>query len=303
MNAPAPPPAGAPATTVLDHIAVAVEQWSDAWPRYVHDLGGKWHSGGINSGFSPAQLSFGNGAKVEVLQPWEPENNPFLRRFLDHSGPGPHHLTFKVPDIEAVLSRVGEAGFEPVNVRLSDPTWQEAFLHPRQATGVVVQVAQAEFEWISPQPEGFPDPSGAPAASLLHVTHAVRDLDTALGLFQELLTGDVKARGTGADGCWEYVDLTWPGPLGIRLIAPTPGADPSSALLAWLGDRPGRVHHLAFEVPGLSDGPDAGAGGAAPSSLPGVTDDQGPVLTVAGTDNFGTPLVLQSRRAFAPDGP
>ena len=142
--------------TVLDHVAVAVERWTDAWPRYVDQLGGTWHSGGVNVGFSPAQLSFANGAKVEVLQPWEPEANPFLRRFLDHNGPGPHHLTFKVPDIDDALVRVRGAGFEPVGVRLDDPQWREAFLHPRQAFGVVVQVAQEQFEWMAAGPRRIP---------------------------------------------------------------------------------------------------------------------------------------------------
>jgi methylmalonyl-CoA/ethylmalonyl-CoA epimerase len=76
-----------PAT--LDHVAIAVERWADAWPRYAVGLGGAWSSGGFNVGFGPAQLRFANGARLEVLQPWQPEANPFLRRFLDASGPGP----------------------------------------------------------------------------------------------------------------------------------------------------------------------------------------------------------------------
>jgi hypothetical protein len=291
------PPSDA-AAVVLDHIAVAVEQWTDAWPCYVHQLGGIWHSGGVNSGFSPAQLSYANGAKVEVLQPWEPEANPFLRRFLDHSGPGPHHLTFKVPDIELVLDRVGDAGFEPVGVRLSDPQWREAFLHPRQATGVVVQVAQAEFEWSSPQPEGFPIATRAPTAALSHVTHAVRDLDTGLALFHLLLSGDITARAIGPGGAWEYVDLAWPGPLAIRLVAPTTDAASTSPLRTWLGDRPGRVHHLAFDLPGPLPTTD-GSGRStttdpAGDDVPGVISGPGSVLVVAPEENLGTGLVLRT---------
>ncbi|HXQ44475.1 MAG TPA: VOC family protein [Acidimicrobiales bacterium] len=289
----------AAATAVLDHVAVAVERWSDAWPRYVHQLGGTWHSGGVNSGFSPAQLSYANGAKVEILQPWEPEANPFLRRFLDHSGPGPHHLTFKVPDIEVALGRVVDAGFEPVGVRLEDPQWREAFLHPRQATGVVVQLAQAEFEWISPAPEGFPAGRRAPAAALDHVTHGVRDLDAALTLFQELLGGVVTMPAVGPDGTWEFVDVSWTGPLGLRLVAPTAGADPASWLRTWLGDRPGRVHHLAFDLPRAlpaTDPASAEATGAQDgAAVPGVTVGSEAVQVVAPQDNLGTGLVLLTR--------
>jgi methylmalonyl-CoA/ethylmalonyl-CoA epimerase len=295
---PPPPPPGDTAA-VLDHVAIAVEQWSDAWPRYVHQLGGTWHSGGVNSGFSPAQLSYANGAKVEILQPWEPEANPFLRRFLDHSGPGPHHLTFKVPDIDAMLGRVVDAGFDPVGVRVEDPQWKEAFLHPRQATGVVVQLAQAEFEWISPAPEGFPAAPVAPAAALRHVTHAVRDLGTALALFQVLLGGVITTRAVGPDGAWEFVDVSWPGPLSLRLVAPRDEGDAPSAVSAWLGDRPGRVHHLAFELPGPLPAPDPADKGTdgvaddrATAGLPGVIPGPEAVRVVAPQDNLGTGLVL-----------
>jgi catechol 2,3-dioxygenase-like lactoylglutathione lyase family enzyme len=298
MAAAPPPPGDGGSPAVLDHVAVAVERWSDAWPCYVHQLGGRWHSGGVNSGFSPAQLSYANGAKVEVLQPWEPEANPFLRRFLDHSGPGPHHLTFKVPDIEAMLGRVVGAGFAPVGVRLEDPQWREAFLHPRQATGVVVQLAQAEFEWISPAPEGFPATT-APAAALRHVTHAVRDLDTALALFHVLLGGVITPRAMGPGGAWEYVDVSWPGPLRLRLVAPAGDGDAPSAVTAWLGDRPGRVHHLAFELPGplpasdpAAGTTDGGAEGATSPDALGVMPGPRSVRVVAPQDNLGTGVVL-----------
>jgi hypothetical protein len=300
MAPPVPSPGDATATAVLDHVAIAVEQWSDAWPRYVHQLGGRWHSGGVNNGFSPAQLRYANGAKVEVLQPWEPESNPFLRRFLDHNGPGPHHLTFKVPDIEAALGRASDAGFDPVGVRLDDPVWREAFLHPRQATGVVVQLAQAEFEWISPAPEGFPTPPPGPAASLRHVTHAVGDLDTALELFHVLLGGRMTPPMAAPDGAWTWVDLDWSGPLAVRLVAPTSGAGPTSALRRWLGDRPGRVHHLAFELAGAVAPADTAGGdipvGSPGADVPGVVSGGGPALVVAPEDNLGTGLVLWEPR-------
>jgi methylmalonyl-CoA/ethylmalonyl-CoA epimerase len=252
----------------------------------------------VNIGFSPAQLSYANGARIEILQPWEPESNPFLRRFLDHSGPGPHHLTFKVPHIEAVLDRVSDAGYEPVGVRLSDPHWREAFLHPRQATGVVVQIAQADHEWLSPPPEGFPGGGGAPAATLVHVTHAVGDLDTALDLFHRLLGGEIRARAVVSHGAWEYADLAWPGPLAIRLVAPTPDAPAASPLRLWLGDRPGRVHHLAFDLPGPlppppSPAPDLSADTTG-AAVPGVTDPGVSILVVAPGQNLGTGLVLRA---------
>ncbi len=234
----------------LDHVAVAVEQWSDAWPRYAVELGGTWSSGGLNVGFGPAQLRYANGGRVEILQPFRPQDNPFLRRFLDRHGPGPHHLTFKVPDLAAALDVAGDADFTPVGVDLGSPDWMEAFLHPRQATGIVVQLAQATYAWESPPPEGFPTARREPAASLLRVTHAVADLDAGLALFEGLLGGRRAARGRGARR-----------ELGVRRPrvakssrpatggAPTPAADTGSPLATWLGAMSGRLHHLTFALP------------------------------------------------------
>ena len=83
---------------VLDHVAVAAERQRELWPRYAGDLAGKWVAGDdaadYEIGFLAAQVAFANGMKVEMLEPFAVEVNDFLRRFLDRSGPGPHHLTF-----------------------------------------------------------------------------------------------------------------------------------------------------------------------------------------------------------------
>ena len=84
----------------------------------------------------------GDGMSVELLEPWATEQNDFLARFVARHGAGPHHLTFKVPDLSAALERLRGAGFQPVNIDLSDPEWKEAFLMPREAHGTVVQLAE-----------------------------------------------------------------------------------------------------------------------------------------------------------------
>jgi hypothetical protein len=261
----------------LDHVAHAVPRWQDAWPRYAVELGADWSSGGPGRGFAPGQLRFGNGARIEVLMPHAVELNDFLSRFLDRNGPGPHHLTFKVPDLASALESMRQAGFDPIGVDLSQPEWMEAFIHPKQATGVVVQLAEAPEAWMSPPPPDYPDErrrrrdgSGpVPPASLLRVVHAVAELGAATALFVDLLGGEVVGRGAYAD--LRSVDVTWGGPISLRLVSPldppTPGgmADrvggPESAawtdlaedrgptgVPAWLGGRSGRVHHLELSA-------------------------------------------------------
>lgn len=229
---------------VLDHVAVAVERAADAWSRYVGDLGGEWLGGGATPGFASAQVTYANGMKLEVLEPYAVEENDFLRRFLDTSGPGPHHLTYKVPDLDAALEEARAARYDPVGIDLSDPQWQEAFLHPKQAHGVVVQLAHAadrSEEWRSPAPPGLPT-AGRRPASLDHVTHTVADLDGALALFAGLLGGTTTDEGDG------WIELAWPGPGRLRLVG---------ASADHLRGRVGRIQHLAYGVADPATVPDA----------------------------------------------
>ena len=259
---------------VLDHVAVAMEQQSDAWPRYARDLPARWVGGGATTGFSSAQVEYANGMRVEVLEPYAVDVNDFLRRFLDRNGPGPHHLTFKVKDIVKALDLAEAAGYSPVGVNLETPWWREAFLHPKDAPGIVVQLAQSQDggDWAGdrPAPDWYPAPRVSSLATLLHVAHAVADLDGALGLFRDLLgakvTGEMEADDLRA------VDLAWPGPGRVRLLTGSPLAD-------WLGGRAGRLHHLAFAVDEPAGVPTAAA----------VTDD---VHEVRPSDNFGVRLLL-----------
>jgi methylmalonyl-CoA/ethylmalonyl-CoA epimerase len=237
----------------LDHVAVAVERQAQAWPRYGGDLPSSWIGGGGTPGFWSAQVEYANGMKVEVLEPYLEEQNDFLRRFLDRNGPGPHHLTFKVKDIVAAIALAEDAGYRPVGVNLANEWWKEAFLHPKDAPGVVVQLAQSggEGDWGGdPAPDWFPSARVDPPATLVHVAHAVADLDEGLRLFAGLLGGSRLADGD-ADGI-RWVDLAWSGPGRVRLLAGDP-------LAPWLDGRAGRVHHLAFAVADPGGVPGAGA--------------------------------------------
>ena len=260
----------------LDHLAVAVERQSDAWPRYAGDLAGEWLGGGATPGFAAAQVKYANGMKVEVLEPHQPEQNNFLRRFLDRRGPGPHHLTFKTDDIEAALQRVEDAGYRPVGVDLRDPFWKEAFLHPKDAPGIVVQVAESagEGDWWSPRPPSVPEPRTDTPATLVRIVHAVADLDDAAKLFVGLLEGQAIGEGKDASGRW--VELAWPGPGRVRFVSPT---DPSGSVAAWLGTEAGRLSHVEFHCQD-------------PAALPDATPAIGGMYEIAPHDNGGVRLLL-----------
>ena len=197
-------------TTILDHLAVGTADLSPGWELFSGVLGGTWAYGGDSPGFWWGQLDYAAGPKIELLTPTEDPEVDFLARFLAARGAGPHHFNFMVTDIEAVLAKIGAFGIEPVGVSLESPHWKEAFLHPRAAHGIVIQVAQQAGEAPSEPPRELPEPG--PATRLDLIEHHVGDLGGAVRLFRDVLDGTVEA--ADSDGA----DLTWPGGKRIRLV-------------------------------------------------------------------------------------
>ena len=195
-------------TTVLDHLAIGTPTLTDGWELFGGVLGGTWVYGDDSPGYWWGQLEFAAGPKVELLTPTGGEG--FLGRFLAARGAGPHHFNFLVADIAGALARIRAFGIEPVGVNLTNPHWLEAFLHPRSAHGIVIQVAQQGATRSPPPPRELPEP-GPPARFDL-IEHHVGDLDGAVRLFTDVLDGRPEAAGPGT------AELTWPGGKRIRLV-------------------------------------------------------------------------------------
>jgi len=200
-------------TTDLDHLAIGTPALTDGWELFGGLLGGTWVYGGDSPGYWWGQLEFAAGPKIELLTPTGGPDAAFLERFLASRGAGPHHFNFLVSDITEALARTRAFGIEPVGVSLDNPRWKEAFLHPRQAHGIVIQLAQQEGSPVSPPPAELPEP-GPPAGFSL-VEYHVGDLDGAVRLFRDVLEGQHSPAGAAGGGTAE---LTWPGGKRIRLV-------------------------------------------------------------------------------------
>lgn len=264
----------------LDHIAVAAWRLDDLWPRYVTELGGEAAGSGPSPGFDWAQVSYANGMRVEGLQPARVDEFDFLERFLDRHGPGPHHITFAVPDLGDALGALGRAGINPARVDRSNPGWQEAFLFPTDAWGIVVQLAQqGDEDYDVILPPDFPDPAAyAPAepgepARLDRIVLSVGDVDAAGHTYEQLLGGAKVDEGSGGGGSW--VELGWPGPGRLRL-------QPPAADRPIPAGRSGRLDHLAFTV-------------TDPAAIRGALPADGDLFDVPPEANLGVRLRLSPR--------
>ena len=196
--------------TILDHLAIGTPALSAGWELFADVLGGAWAYGGDSPGYWWGQLKFASGPKIELLTPTGGPDAAFLDRFLAARGAGPHHFNFLVSDIETALARIKAAGIDPVGVNLANPGWKEAFLHPRAAHGIVIQVAQQDGSPTSAPPRELPEPG--PLTRLDLIEHHVSDLDGAVRLFCDVLDGRLEA----ADAV--TAELTWPGGKRIKLV-------------------------------------------------------------------------------------
>lgn len=84
----------------------------------------------------------GGGVRLELLAPTDP-GSP-ISAFLAKRGPGIHHVCYRVADIRAALARLASAGIQPLGAapRPGAGGCQVAFLHPRDAGGVLVELSQ-----------------------------------------------------------------------------------------------------------------------------------------------------------------
>ena len=125
----------------VDHVAWATWDVTAHVKLLTDVLGAEFVDGADepHAGFRWLQFQL-PGGKVEVIEPLNTDG--FLYRFLTRRGEGIHHITMYVHDLAAAIEQARTAGYEPVDVNLTNDFWKEAFLSPRETNGVLIQLAQ-----------------------------------------------------------------------------------------------------------------------------------------------------------------
>ena len=141
---------GAIGLTKLDHLSLAVRSIERACRLFVDVLGAEFVGGGDNFelGVKAVQLRLPPGTKIELLEPLDPDG--FLARYLERHGEGFHHMTAYVEDIPAAAEALVAAGYEVVDTRTDQASWQETVLRPSSGFGALIQLAHPETAWETP---------------------------------------------------------------------------------------------------------------------------------------------------------
>lgn len=208
----------------FDHIALAMPRIADVPEFLVGQLGGLSGFGGPSGAYRWWHWDYPEGGRIEVIEPDGPPGG-FVQRYLDKRGPGIHHATFKVPSLSESCERAERLGYEIVGFNDSSPHWREAFLHPKQAMGIVIQMVEAEphdgpeeFDSGPPPPE---PPSPPPPVTVVGLRMRSGDRARALRQWGEILAGE-------PDAAQDELSFYWPGS-GMRVAVTIERGAPDSA--------------------------------------------------------------------------
>ena len=126
----------------IDHISIAVADYPKALDFFRKFLGAVPGASARDDRlqFVWEIFSAGDLSRLELLTPTGPDS--FLKRFLSEKPGGVHHITFETPDIRAAKARLDELGIPCFGFSDSDPEWKELFIHPKDAFGVLIQIAE-----------------------------------------------------------------------------------------------------------------------------------------------------------------
>lgn len=126
----------------IDHIGIAVNSLAGAVPVWIALLGENPAGEEEVPGEGVRVAFFGRGpGRVELLEPTR-DDSP-VARHIERRGPGVHHVCLAVEDLEAALRRAEAAGLAllPPGIRKGAGGRLVAFLHPRSAGGVLVELS------------------------------------------------------------------------------------------------------------------------------------------------------------------
>ncbi len=230
----------------VDHISMAHADWRAQSARLERLLGFKFlHSfeAGENSDFSGSVSQVRDtGIEFEIISPAGPKS--FVQRFLDEQGPGLHHITVEVNDLEATCAELERQGITPLGGIQDDGLWKLTYIHPKDSGGIL---------WQLFVPYRFPEEADRNAGGGVvnlqrvdHVSMAVADLDRQIEWQQSVFGGEVEGQWEEPQLQYRGAVMTIPGSLlKFEIIAPT---SPESFVRKFIDEKRAGMHHICCQV-------------------------------------------------------
>jgi methylmalonyl-CoA epimerase len=230
----------------VDHISMAAPDWKAQADFYQRLLGFKFlHSfeAGPVTDFSGCVSQVrGTGIEFEIIQPATPDS--FVQKFIDERGPGLHHITVEVHDLEGSMAELERLGIKPFGGISDDGMWRMTYIHPRDSGGILWQL----FVPHGPAPEVDRSAGGGVVGleRIDHVSMAVPNLDRQVEWQARVFGMEEIARWREDDLKYDGCVMSIPGSLlQFEIVAPT---SPDSFIQKFIDERRPGMHHICCEV-------------------------------------------------------
>jgi len=127
--------------TQIAHLGIAVADLADA-ARFYRDVLGLAPSAPESADGAEIVHFHFDGVDVELLAPRDPAGP--IATFLARRGPGLHHVCYRVPDLDAALTRCRAAGYRLVDEvpRRGAGGKRIAFIHPKSTAGTLIELTE-----------------------------------------------------------------------------------------------------------------------------------------------------------------
>ena len=134
----------------IDHVSLAVREYDKAKAFFedVFEVVPGAEGNGPPWDFRWRVFSLGDLTRLEIISP--NGGGKFLEKFLSEREGGVHHITLETPDIRKVKDHLDRKGVPYFGYSEALEEWKELFIHPKDAYGVLIQVAEFKPEdWLS----------------------------------------------------------------------------------------------------------------------------------------------------------
>ena len=137
--------------TRIDHVSLAVKDYECAVEFFTKILGAVSQYNGTDNNLKYYWETFALGdlSRFEIIKPTG--KGSFLENFLKDKEGGIHHLVLQTPDIEMTREILEKNDIPYFGFQNYGERWKELFIHPKDAFGVLLQIAEFKAsDWLSP---------------------------------------------------------------------------------------------------------------------------------------------------------
>jgi methylmalonyl-CoA epimerase len=127
----------------LDHLGIAVRSLADAKAIY-EKIGLPLSSEEVVPGEKVRVVMVPIGeTRLELLEPTSDDS--VIAKFIAKRGEGLHHISIRVPDLEAAVQRLKSGGTRLVSeeIKIGAGGHRYVFIHPSRSAGVLIELVEA----------------------------------------------------------------------------------------------------------------------------------------------------------------